>query len=86
MKFHERLRNLRKQSPLMQKDIAEKIGVSVRTFQQYELGKIEPNIERIILLSEIFNVTVDFLICREEYLAEVAAAESETSPPKHPNV
>ena len=47
MKFNERLRDLRKRSPLMQKDIAEKIGVSVRTFQQYELGKIEPNIPKV---------------------------------------
>lgn len=85
MKFHERLRDLRKQSPLMQKDIAEKIGVSVRTFQQYELGKIEPNIERLILLSQIFNVTVDFLICRDEYLFGAGVEVSEINPPENPN-
>ena len=86
MRFHERLRELRKQSPIMQKDIAQKIGVSVRTFQLYEQGLLEPNIERLILLSKIFNVTVDFLICREEYLSEVGAAESETNLPEYPNV
>ena len=86
MRFHERLRTLRKQSPLSQKDIASKIGVSPRTFQQYELGQIEPNIEKLILLSKIFNVTMDFLVCRNEYLAEVDAAELETNLPKHPNV
>ena len=86
MRFHERLRELRKQSPIMQKDIAQKIGVSVRTFQQYEQGLLEPNIERLILLSKIFNVTVDFLICREENLSEAGAAESETNLPEYPNV
>lgn len=85
MHFHERLRELRKQSPLMQKDIAAKIGVSVRTFQQYELGKIEPNIEKLIILSQIFDVTVDFLICRNDYLAGADAVEFETNLPKHPN-
>lgn len=86
MHFNERLRELRKQSPLMQKDIAAKIGVSVRTFQQYELGKIQPNIEKLIILSQIFDVTVDFLICRNDYLAEVDAVESEINLQEHPNV
>lgn len=86
MCFHERLRELRKQSPIMQKDIAKQIGVSVRTFQQYEQGLVEPNIEKLILLSKIFDVTVDFLICRNEYLSEVGVVESETDLPKRPNV
>lgn len=86
MCFSERLRTLRKQSPLAQKDIAAKIGVSPRTFQQYESGKIEPNIEKLILLSQIFHVTVDFLVCRDEYLAGADAVEFETNPPTHPNV
>ena len=86
MKFHERLRELRKQSPLMQKDIAEKIGVSVRTFQQYELGKIEPNVERLIRLSQIFNVSVDYLVCRDDYLAEASVEEFQINLPEHPNV
>lgn len=85
MCFHERLRELRKQSPIMQKDIAKQIGVSVRTFQQYEQGRLEPNIEKLILLSKIFDVTVDFLICRNEYLSEVDVAESGTNLPERPN-
>lgn len=86
MCFHERLRELRKQSPIMQKDIAKQIGVSVRTFQQYEQGLVEPNIEKLILLSKIFDVTVDFLICRNEYLSEVGVVEPETNLPERPNV
>ena len=85
MRFNERLRELRKQSPMMQKDIAAKIGVSVRTFQQYELGKIEPNIEKLIILSQIFSVTVDYLICRNDYLDEAGAVEHEINLPEHPN-
>ena len=70
MRFNERLRELRKQSPIMQKDIAKQLNVSVRTFQQYEQGLLEPNIEKLILLSQIFNVSVDFLICREDNLPD----------------
>ena len=80
MRFHNRLRELRKQSPLMQKEIAALIGVSVRTFQQYELGIIEPNIEKLILLSRIFNVSIDDLVCRDAVLADLDAVQPGTSP------
>ncbi len=86
MRFNERLRELRKQSPIMQKDIAKQLNVSVRTFQQYEQGLLEPNIEKLILLSQIFNVSVDFLICREDYLSGAGAVEPETNLPERPNV
>lgn len=66
MKFNERLKELRQQSPMLQKDIAASIGISVRTFQQYEQGKAEPNIEKLIKLADIFDVTLDYLMCRHE--------------------
>lgn len=66
MKFNERLKQLRTESPIMQKDIAAQIGVSVRTYQQYEQGKTEPNIEKLLKLAEIFNVSLDYLLCRNE--------------------
>lgn len=64
MKFNERLKDLRLKSPLMQKEIAAAIGISVRTFQQYEQGKAEPNIEKLIKLADIFEVSLDYLMCR----------------------
>ena len=66
MKFYERLKQERKAHNLTQKYVAEKIGVSVRAYQQYEQGKYEPNIEKLILLADLFGITVDFLICRGE--------------------
>lgn len=66
MKFYERLKQERKSHNLTQKYVAEKIGVSVRAYQQYEQGKYEPNIEKLILLADLFGITVDFLICRGE--------------------
>jgi transcriptional regulator with XRE-family HTH domain len=66
LKFHERLKELRKQSPLMQKDIAAAVGVAVRTFQEYEAGQAEPNIERLIKLADIFDVPLDYLMGRSE--------------------
>lgn len=67
MKFHERLRELRKQSTYTQKELAEKLGVSTITIRQYEQGTREPNIERILRLALIFNVSTDELLCVSDF-------------------
>ena len=67
MKFNERLRELRQNSSLMQKEIAESIGVSIITIRQYEQGKREPNIEKLLKLAIVFNVSLDDLLCLEDF-------------------
>lgn len=66
MKFSDRLKNERKSHKLTQQFVADKIGVSVRAYQQYEQGLYEPNIEKLIILADLFGVTVDFLVCHGE--------------------
>ena len=66
MKFSDRLKNERKSHKLTQQFVADKIGVSVRADQQYEQGLYEPNIEKLIILADLFGVTVDFLVCHGE--------------------
>ena len=66
MKFNERLKNERQSHKFTQQFIADKIGVTLRAYQQYEQGKYEPNIEKLIKLADLFNVSVDFLICHDE--------------------
>ena len=62
MKFNERLKELRLKSTYLQKELASLIGVSVRTFQDYEQGKTEPNIEKLIKLADTFQVPLDYLV------------------------
>lgn len=67
MKFNERLRQLRKESNYTQREIAERLEVSTITIRQYEQGTREPNIERILNLALIFNVSLDDLLCMEDF-------------------
>ncbi|MCI8535514.1 MAG: helix-turn-helix transcriptional regulator [Hungatella sp.] len=67
MKFNERLRQLRQNSSLMQKEIAESIGISTITLRQYEQGTREPNIEKLMKLAIIFDVSLDDLLCLEDF-------------------
>lgn len=65
MFFHERLKMYRNKHKLTQKAMAEAVGVSLRGYQQYEQGKFEPNIEKLIKLADTFGISVDELIGHE---------------------
>ena len=77
MKFNERLRELRQQSPLMQKEIAESLGISTITLRQYEQGTREPNIERLLKLAILFNVPLDDLLCLTDFKESLLASSDE---------
>lgn len=77
MKFNERLRELRQQSPLMQKEIAERLGISTVTLRQYEQGTREPNIEKILKLALLFDVSLDDLLCLNDFRTTLSTFSDE---------
>lgn len=77
MKFNEHLRELRQQSSLLQKNVAELLGVSTITYRQYEQGSREPNIEKLLKLAIIFNVSLDNLLCFDDFKASREASADE---------
>ncbi len=72
MKFNEKLKQLRISSGFTQVEIAKKLGITDRAYQRYEYGEREPNFNILLKLSIIFNVSLDALLCREDYLKEHA--------------
>lgn len=64
MIFTEKLKTCRKKAKETQKQIAEKLEISERSYQHYELGTREPNIEMLIKIANIFNVSIDYLVGR----------------------
>lgn len=55
---------LRKENKKNQQDIADMLNVARSTYNAYELGKNEPNIETLVKLADYYNVSLDFLIGR----------------------
>ena len=53
---------LRKKAKMNQLELAEKLGVSQQTISKYENGTREPDHTTILKLSEIFNVSTDYLL------------------------
>ena len=64
MKFPERLRTLRKEKGLYQKDIAKDLGVTTSAIGFYEQGKRKPDHDTLERLATYYNVSVDFLLGR----------------------
>lgn len=62
MTIGERIKYLREIKALTQKDIANKLGLESAAVSKYELNLREPNIEALKKLSEIFEVSTDFLL------------------------
>ena len=67
VKFSERIKELRKETGLMQSELAEKLGVTQRKVSYWETGKIEPSLSDLWKISDFFSVTVDYLIGKREY-------------------
>lgn len=62
MNFSEKLQILRKEKRLSQEGLAEKLNVSRQAVSKWELGQSFPELDKIIILSDIFSVTVDELV------------------------
>lgn len=56
------LKLLRKQYGYTQEQIAEKLGVSRQTIAKWERGECLPDIENVIALADIYEVTIDSLV------------------------
>ena len=66
MDFGKRLRTLRKEKDLTQKELGKMIGVGRTTISEYESGKIVPRQDGLVKLAEILDVTVDYLTGNHE--------------------
>ena len=58
----ERLEELRKDKHMTQKQLAELLGVNEKTISSYERNEIAPKISKLIKISEIFDITPDYLL------------------------
>ena len=70
MNLADRIQDLRKRRGLSQEELADKLGVSRQAVSKWESGQSTPDIERIILMSEFFDVTTDYLLKGTEPVEE----------------
>ncbi|MBQ8229952.1 MAG: helix-turn-helix transcriptional regulator [Clostridia bacterium] len=61
------LKLIRKQKNYNQLKVAMDLSISREALSHYENGKRSPDIEVLVLLSNYFNVSIDFLITGKEF-------------------
>ena len=62
MEFNNRLYELRKRKGLSQEELANKLNVSRQTVSKWELGDTTPDMEKLVAISDLFEVTLDELV------------------------
>lgn len=72
MNFAEKLRTMRKQFGMSQEQLAEKINVSRQAVTKWETDGGIPDIENILAISTLFNVSVDELLSAEKSIHRAA--------------
>jgi transcriptional regulator with XRE-family HTH domain len=59
-----KLKALREERELTQREVADKIGCSYKLISNYELEKRAPDYQTLVVLSDLYEVTVDYLLGR----------------------
>lgn len=60
--MYKRIRNLREDSDLKQRELAEILNCSQRIYSNYERGDVDIPTEILIKLSKHYNVSVDYIL------------------------
>lgn len=63
----KRLKELRLQMKLSQRDVAKQLGVAQPVYQRFEKGIYECNYAQLVALADIFDVSVDYLLGRKDF-------------------
>ncbi|WP_346930107.1 helix-turn-helix transcriptional regulator [Clostridium sp.] len=75
MSLGEKLLYLRKKEGLSQEDVAEKLGVSRQTVSKWETDQTVPELIKAKLLSQLYNVSYDYLISGSHISGDVTSIE-----------
>lgn len=75
MAFSDNLQYLRKRDKITQEELADKLGVSRQSVSKWETGEAYPETDKLLVLCDLFDVTLDGLL-REDLTAAPAVAQA----------
>lgn len=64
--YYQRIRDLREDSDLKQKEIASVLGIDQRVYSNYETGKREIPVHLLVALADYYHVTTDYILNRTD--------------------
>lgn len=81
--FHKRLRSTRVSKHLTQQAMADYLEISLNGYQKYEQAERQPSLDCLVRIADRLDVSLDYLLCRDEFLAK-RAGECRTDLPVCP--
>lgn len=70
--FGERLNQTRKDKGYTAQKMADMLQIGLRSYRAYESGDREPQFENLVKIADFLEVSTDYLLCRDEFLAKHA--------------
>lgn len=70
--FSDRLNATRKLRGMTAQQMADLLHTGIRNYRKYESGDAKPTLDGLIQLADILDVSTDYLLCRDEFLAKHA--------------
>ena len=77
MKLHEKIYRLRTEKKMSQGDLAEILDVSRQSVSKWETGASIPDLDKLVKMSDLFGVTMDYLVREEREAVQQNTQRSE---------
>lgn len=75
--FSERLNHIRKLKGITAQKMADQLCINIRSYRAYESADRLPNLETLIKIADILNVSADLLLCRDDFLRSLGVSVDE---------
>lgn len=75
--FHTRLKEMRNKRCFTQRELANLLNIALITYQKYEQGVRNPPFDCLIQMADILNVSIDYLMGRDDFLKSLGVSFDE---------
>jgi len=75
MEFNNKLYELRKQKGFSQEELANRLNVSRQTISKWEVGESTPDMEKLVAISDLFEISLDELVLDKKEETNPLASE-----------
>lgn len=66
--FNDRLNTIRKEKGITAQQMADKLCINIRSYRAYESADRSPNLDILVKIADILDVSTDYLLCRDDFL------------------
>lgn len=75
--FCTRLNETRKLRKVTAQQMANHLEMGLRSYRNYESGDREPSLDMLVKIADKLNVSVDYLLCRDDFLKSLGVSVDE---------